>query len=365
LLARHFDAQFSGAKLVTELAIHVDPMVDFLVGLLNTPSPTGYHVEAIEYAHRAFEALAIPNLTLTTTTKGALLAIWKGRASDSPRGVTGHVDTLGLMVREIKPSGRLKVVPIGGIMWGGVEMEGVTVRTHDNRRIRGTMLPSNPSTHVNREIQTSPRNADTMEIRLDARTKNAEETRALGIDVGDFVFVDPRVEVGEAGFIRGRFLDDKAGVAVMYGAVTALRDAGLQPVQDTAFLVANYEEVGHGGASGWTFPMTELLAIDMGAIGEGQNSDEFSVSICVKDGGGPYHFDMNNKLRRLADQFQIPAKVDIYINYASDGTAYWRAGGDAKVGLIGPGVDCSHAYERTHREALHHSADLLARYLLD
>jgi putative aminopeptidase FrvX len=350
---------------LADLNINLDAEVEFLVGLLNTPSPTGYHVEAIDYVRQAFEKLAIPNLSISTTTKGALLAVWKGQSESARRGVTAHVDTLGLMVREVKPSGRLKTSPLGGIVWPGLEMEGVTVRTHDNRRYRGTMLSENPSSHVNRDIFTKERTVESMEIRLDVRTRSAEETRALGIEVGDFIFIDPRIEVGATGFIRSRFLDDKACVANIYGALMALRDAGLQPAQDTAFLIANYEEVGHGGASGWPFTLAELLAVDMGAIGESQNSDEFSVSICVKDGGGPYHFDMNNKLRRLAAASQIPYKTDIYVYYASDGTAYWRAGGDAKVGLIGPGVDASHSYERTHRDALLHTTHLIARYLLD
>lgn len=348
-----------------DFSIQVNTVVDFLVGLLNTPSPTGYHPEAIAYVQAAFASLEIPGLALRTTGKGALLAVWPGQAADARRGVTAHTDTLGLMVREIKPSGRLKTSPLGGIMWGGIEMEGVTVRTHDNRRCRGTVVPVNPSVHVNPNIQKQERSADTMEIRLDARTTSAEETRALGIEVGDFIFLDPRVEVSETGFVRGRFLDDKASVACIYGALRALKDAGLQPAQDTAFLIANYEEVGHGGSAGWPFELDELLAIDMAAIGESQNSDEFSVSLCVKDGGGPYHFDMNNKLRRLAAENDIPLKTDIYVFYSSDGTAYWRAGGDARVGLIGPGVDCSHAYERTHRDALAHTAHLLARYLVD
>jgi putative aminopeptidase FrvX len=269
------------------------------------------------------------------------------------------------MVRAIKPDGRLKVVPLGGVMWGGAEMEGVTVRTFDNRRFRGTLLPQNPSVHVNGNIQKSERSAATMEIRLDAFTTSAAETHALGIEVGDFVFLDPRVETSDNGFIRGRFLDDKAGVACIYAALQALKAAALRPAQDTAILIANYEEVGHGGAAGWPYELAELLAIDMGAIGEDQNSDEFSVSICVKDGGGPYHYSMVKKLRRLAAAHDIRFRPDIYINYSSDGTAYWRAGGGARVALIGPGVDASHAYERTHHDALQHTAHLIARYLLD
>ncbi|MBZ0291261.1 MAG: M42 family metallopeptidase [Anaerolineae bacterium] len=343
----------------------MDAVTNFLVDLLNKPSPTGYYAEAMDFVAMNFAMLEIPGADLYVTPKGALIFTLQGRRHDAPRGVTAHVDTLGLMVREIKSSGRLMVNALGGIMWPGIEMEGVTVRTYDNRRYRGTVVPENPSSHVNREIATSPRNADTMEIRLDARTSSAEETRALGIEVGDFVFLDPRVEVSDSGFIRGRFLDDKAGVAAIYGALQLMKENNLTPAQDVAFLIANYEEVGHGGSAGWPYELAELLAIDMGAIGIGQNSDEFSVSICVKDGGGPYHFQMVQKLRRLAAAHKIPYKTDIYLYYASDGTAYWRAGGDARVGLIGPGVDCSHSYERTHREAIEHTTHLLIRYLLD
>ncbi|MBZ0299388.1 MAG: M20/M25/M40 family metallo-hydrolase, partial [Anaerolineae bacterium] len=291
---------------MANLTIPVDAAADFLVDLLNKPSPTGYTVEAIDYAGECFTALAMPGMRVQPTEKGALLVTLPGQKQDAPRGVTGHVDTLGLMVREIKSTGRLKTSPLGGIMWGGIEMEGVTVRAYDGRRYRGTVVPVNPSVHVNRNIRTQERSDETMEIRLDARTRSADETRALGIEVGDFIFLDPRVEVSDTGFIRGRFLDDKAGVAAIYGAVRALNEAGFQLAQDTAILIANYEEVGHGGAAGWPYPLAELLAIDMGAIGESQNSDEFSVSICVKDGGGPYHFDMTHRLRQLAEAHDIP-----------------------------------------------------------
>ncbi len=348
----------------TELNINMEKTMQFLVNLLNTPSPTGYHVEAIEFVRSQFELLAIPELTMKLTKKGALLITVQGENHEKAVGMTAHVDTLGLMVKEIKPSGRLKCTRLGGMLWGGVESEGVTVRTHENMRYRGTIAPSNTSTHVNSKIQTSERNDDTMEVRLDIRTNNAEETRAFGIEVGDFVFVDPRVERSDAGFIRSRFLDDKAGVAAIYGGLLALKDAGVRPAQTSHFLIVNYEEVGHGGANG--FPeIEELVTIDMGALGQGQTGDEFSVSICIKDAGGPYHFDMNNKFRRIATANNIPFNTDIYTYYASDGTAFWRAGHDARVGLFGPGVDASHAYERTHEDSIEHTTHLIARYLLD
>jgi putative aminopeptidase FrvX len=349
---------------VTDLVIDLQAMTDFLVGLLNVPSPTGYHREAIAFTRAAFEALNVPNLMIAETRKGALLLTWQGDTNADPVGITAHVDTLGFMVKEINANGSLKLTALGGINWSGAEFENCTVRTHDDRRYRGTIILTNPSTHVNRDAHKKERNEDTMELRLDARTTSRAETELLGIGVGDFILLDPRVEVTDTGFIRSRFLDDKASVATIYGAVKAMHAAGLRPAHDSYLLISNYEEVGHGGASDFPADLAELVTVDMGAIGNGQNGDEFSVSICVKDGGGPYHFDLNNKLRAIATEHHIPHKVDIYVYYASDGTAYWRAGGQARVALIGPGVASSHGYERTHQDALLHSAHLIARYML-
>lgn len=349
---------------MTDLNIDIDTQLKFLIDLLNIHSPTGYHAEAMDFCHEQFATLDIPDMTITRTNKGAVVVHWKGEADEEPRGVTAHADTLGLMVKEIKNNGHIKCTKIGGLTLSGAEYENVTVRTHDNRRYRGTFLPVNPSSHVNRDIENK-RSLNNMEVRLDMRVESAFDVMELGIAVGDFVFLDPRMEyVEESGFLRSRFLDDKAGVANIYGAIIALHEKGLRPTQDTTFLIANYEEVGHGGSAGLPDNIVELLTIDMGAIGEGQNGTEYTVSICVKDRGGPYHFDMNSKLRDLASAHKIDYRMDIYVYYSSDGTAYWRSGGDARVGLIGPGVASSHAYERTHIDALKHSTHLIAQYLL-
>lgn len=350
---------------MTVLNFDVDAMTDFLVKLLEAPSPTGYHAEVMPVVEKTFTDLDFPNTSITTTNKGALVIHVKGEDDSAPIGITAHVDTLGFMVKEIKSNGRLKMTNLGGINWAGAEFENCTIRTHDDKRYRGTVILSNPSTHVNRNAHKADRNADTMVVRLDARTTSRKETEELGIGVGDFIFLDTRIEVTDTGFIRSRFLDDKAGVAVIYGALASMKAQNYIPKQDTYILIANYEEVGHGGSAGFPDDLAEVLSIDMGAIGDGQAGDEFSVSICVKDGGGPYHFDMNNKLRRLCEDHEIDYNVDIYVYYSSDGTAYWRAGGDAKVGLAGPGVASSHGYERTHKDALEHSAHLIARYMLD
>lgn len=347
-------------------AINVDRMVDFLVGLLNTPSPTGDTDRAIAYIQDAFSnSLAGIGLALEVTPKGILVGTWPGEQNDAPRALTAHVDTLGAMVQTIKDSGRLRMTQLGGWSWTSVEGEGVTIFASNGQTYRGTILPTAASVHAySSKERNAPRDADNMEVRIDARTTSAKETRALGIRVGDVIAFDPRVEVLDNGFIRSRHLDDKAGVAVVFGALDALMEAGLQPRQETTVHISNYEEVGHGAATALPSNLTELLAIDMAVVANKQESDEFSVTICAKDSAGPYHMGMRRELEALAEKHGIPYRTDVYPYYGSDGESFWRAGGDVRVGLIGPGVDASHHYERTHRDALENSAKLIAAYLL-
>lgn len=343
-------------------AINSDFLINFLTRLLNTPSPTGFAQSAVTLTQQTLAAF--PELTLSQNRKGALLAEWPGEAHVTPRGLTAHVDTLGAMVKDIKPNGRLKLTQIGGYAWNAIEGEGVRVFTTAGATVRGSVLLNMASSHVyGKLVGETKRDEETMEVRLDARTTNPEETRALGIEVGDFVALDPRVEVTN-GFVRSRHLDDKACVACIVAAVKALHDAGLKPKQRTHLLISNYEEVGHGAATGFPPDLAELVAVDMAALGDGQTSDEFHATLCVKDSGGPYHYGLSQTMRELAVEHAIPYKVDIYPYYGSDGEAYWRAGGDVAVALIGPGVDASHNYERTHTEALIATTQWILAYLL-
>ena len=339
-------------------------LLDFLLKLLNTPSPTGFTEPAISFTEQVLKEL--PTVGLSRTRKGALLATLRGDDDETPRALTAHVDTLGAMVKEIKGNGRLKMSRIGGFAWNTVEGEGCTIYTRSGRQVRGSILLVKASSHVFSisEVNEMKREEDSLEVRLDARSGSEMETLDLGVQVGDFIAFDPRVEMN-AGFVRSRHLDDKACVANILAAVKALSDAGLQPAQTTYLHISNYEEVGHGAASGFPEDLAELLVVDMAAVGEGQTSDEFHATLCVKDSGGPYHHGLNEHLRQLADLYAVPHKIDIYPYYGSDGEAYWRAGGDVAVALIGPGVDASHNYERTHVDGLLATTQWVVAYLLD
>ena len=337
-------------------------LLDVLSKMLNIPSPTGFTDSAVDWTEKALAVF--PQLQSSRTAKGALLATWQGNQPGTARALAAHLDTLGAMVKEILPSGRLRLTNLGGLNWASVECEACTIFTADGRTWRGSLMPNKASAHVHgKDAVEEKREAASMEVRLDARVLDSEETRELGIEVGDFVAFDPRLEVVN-GFVRSRYLDDKACAACMLAAIKALHEAGLTPNRTSHFFFSVFEEVGHGASAGIPADIDELVVVDMAAIGDGQASDEYNVTICVKDSSGPYHHGLSQHLRHLAEENEIPFKVDIYPYYGSDGGALLRAGADAAVALIGPGVDASHSYERTHMDALLGTTQWIMAYLL-
>lgn len=334
-----------------------------LVELCQTPSPTGLAEPAVALVERELRALGVAT---SRTRKGALVARLEGRETARPRALSAHVDTLGAMVKGIKENGRLWLTQVGSYAWATIEGEYCLVHTQGGDAIPGTILTTRASAHVHgQELARLERSELTIEVRLDARTASREATQMLGIAVGDFVSFDPRTRVTEAGYIKTRHLDDKACAAVLLGLAQALREGGLTPAQTTYLFITNYEEVGHGAAAGLPADLAELIAVDMAAVGDGQTSDEHAVTVCVKDSSGPYDHDLSNRLRRLAGVEGVPFRVDIYPYYSSDASAALRGGGEFRAALVGPGVDASHSWERTHRDALEATARLLLAYVLD
>lgn len=336
-------------------------IIQTLKELVEIPSPTGFTDQVIDYIEKRFISR---NVAMRRTNKGGLLVTVPGQQSDAQRFLTAHVDTLGMMVKEIKSNGRLRLSRIGGFSWQTVDGEYCTIHLSDGRQVTGTILAAHTSVHVyGNEVSKRERNEESMEVRIDAEVSSLEEVQELGIEVGDFVSFDPRFEITETGFIKSRHLDDKASVAILLVLLEDLVQSEKSLPYTTHFYFSNWEEVGHGGSVPIPEGVREYLAVDMGAIGEGQTTDEYSVSICAKDSSGPYHVAFRNHLVNLAKEAGIDYKIDLYPYYGSDASAAVRAGHDVIHGLIGPGIDASHAFERTHRKSLENTYRLIDAYL--
>ncbi|MGE7903944.1 M42 family metallopeptidase [Peribacillus sp. NPDC094092] len=340
--------------------IEEEEIVSYIKELVSIPSPSGYTDQAISYAAGFMEQRKVP---YKITNKGALLATLKGEDDGKHRLLTAHVDTLGAMVKEIKANGRLKLTMIGGFRWNSVEGEYCKIHTGDGAIITGTILINQTSVHVYKNAGDAKRDDETIEVRIDAVVKTKAETEAIGISVGDFVSFEPRVEVTDTGFLKSRHLDDKASVGILLHIIDLISAGKIKLAYTTHFLISNNEEIGYGGNSNIPEKTVEYLAVDMGAIGDGQSTDEFSVSICAKDSSGPYHYKLRQHLVALAKANAVDYRVDIYPYYGSDASAAIRAGYDVVHGLIGPGIDASHAFERTHVSSLMHTANLILHYI--
>lgn len=331
-----------------------------LCDLLNIYSPTGDTENAISFMEDELKKLHIKT---TRTNKNALVATILGQEEDAIT-FSAHVDTLGLMVKEIKQNGRLSFSLIGGFSPTSVETENVFVKTFDGKLIPGTVLYNEASVHVYDTTTTQMRSIKNMEIRLDEVVETKEDVEKLGICVGDFVYIDPRCRVYESGFIKSRHLDDKACIASIMGVLKYLTENNITPKKTINFLISNYEEIGHGSSY---IPKNtkEFFAVDMAAPGVGQTSSERAVTICAMDSTTPYDLSIRNKLKEIAIKNNIDYRIDIYPHYGSDATAALRAGHDIKTALIGPGVDASHSYERTHILGIENTYKLMLCYILN
>lgn len=332
--------------------------IDKILTLCKIPSPTGYTHEIIARIAKEMKEMGFePELS----RKGSLSVCLGGEGDHLI--LAAHVDTLGLMVRSVKGSGRLRFTHLGGFPANNIEQENVMVHTRDGRSYTGTVYINEPAVHVNRDSGAAKRNDEGMEIVLDEVVKNRADTLALGINGGDFVSLDPRTSLTPSGFIKSRHLDDKASAGILYALAREIADGKLIPQRKISILFTTYEEVGHGASSGFADDTVEMISVDMGAIGDDLETDEYKVSICAKDSGGPYNYEVTTALINLAKEHKLDYAVDIYPYYGSDVEAALRAGHDIKHALIGPGVFASHGYERTHTKAIENTLLLLRAYI--
>jgi len=331
--------------------------------LLSTPSPSGFCMNVIRKVREEAEKLGFP---VESTQKGNAIVSIAGEAGPEAGtlALTAHVDTLGAMVRSVKPNGMLRFTSVGGYAMQSVENEYCLVHTRDGRTYEGTVLSVHPSVHVYSDMKELKREEANMEIRLDETTGTKEETEKLGIAPGDYVSWDPRTRFLPNGWIKSRHLDDKASVAALFGVLEWLKRENVRPARNVKLIVSTYEEVGHGSSS-VPIDVTEMIAVDMGALGDDLSATERDVSICAKDSSGPYDYGMTSKLIELARREKLPHAVDVYPHYGSDASAALRGGADIRAALIGPGVHASHGMERTHSDAVVNTAALLIAYLMD
>lgn len=339
---------------------YVDYLLLLMKELLDIPSVSGSTEAAMKRVGREFDALGIKT---HMTNKGAIYGTIPGKDDEHQRLVNAHIDTLGAIVSEILPSGRLRLSQIGGYSWNTYEGENLSIHTGSGKIISGSMMYEKSSVHTfPEEARHKDRVDENMEVRIDADVYSAQDAVELGIGVGDFVSFEPRCVILDNGYIKSRYIDDKSCVALMFAAMKYIRENKIVPSCTTHFYVANYEEIGHG-ISYIPEKTNEMLSLDIGTVGIGRNSDEHCVTIIAKDSRTPYDVGFRRRLENMAKAEGISYRVDVPNRYGSDASLCVIRGADVNFACIGPGTDASHHYERTHMDALINSMKLLLAYL--
>lgn len=338
---------------------YIDYVIEVTTKLLAIDSPTGYTKEATDFVMEEYRKLGYEP---KKTTKGQVLVEIGGNDKEDGYLLAAHTDTLGAMVSEIKANGNLRVSPLGGLNPNNAEAENCRIITKFNGSYEGTMQLDNASVHVNGDYSDTKREYKTMEVVVDEPIKSAEEAKALGIMVGDFVCFDPRTTVTSKGYIKSRFLDDKLSVGILLGLAKAIKEENVTLEKTWYHYITVFEEVGHGGAASIPDGVKEVISVDMGCVGDGLTCTEHQVSICAKDSRGPYHYDVVKALIEVAKENNVDFAVDVYPYYGSDVDVTLSAGYDIRHGLIGPGVYASHGYERSHVDGVTQTFLLLLSY---
>jgi peptidase M42 family hydrolase len=338
-----------------------DYLLDVLARLLSIPSPSGMTDAIVVAVSAELDKIGVP---YSLTRRGAIRADLEGGRHSPDRAIVAHLDTLGAIVKQLKPNGRLELAPIG--FWSSRFAEGArcTVYCDDERRYRGSILPLKASGHTyNEEIDSQPVAWTNVEVRLDERSHSLEDLARLGVNIGDTLSIDSRAEFLENGFINSRHLDDKAGVAALLAVAKAIRDNGQTLPVDCHLLFTISEEVGVGASHILHGDVAELVSIDNGTIAPGQNTSEYGVTVAMQDSSGPFDWHLTRHLLGLCREAGIEHSRDVFRYYRSDAAAALEAGNDIRTALVCFALDASHGYERTHIDSLLALAELLYAYV--
>jgi putative aminopeptidase FrvX len=326
---------------------------------MSIDSVTGQYIEMQNYLLKVIAELGFNSKTLH---KGGIIVDAGGEGN--PLLVTAHADTIGMMVRHINPDGTIKVCKVGGLYAYHTERENVRIQTRDGKIIIGTVQRKNASVHVtedelDKEVADFDKNSFVV---LDEDVKSAEDVRKLGIEIGDYVAIDPRLTVSN-GYIKSHYIDDKALVVLIIELLKDIKNGKINPKRKLYLYISFYEEIGHGGSM---IPedVKDFLALDIACIGPEQTSDERKVSVFCKDSRFPYNVEMIKELEECAKSSGADYVLDIFTpHYGTDADPALVAGFDVRHGAIGPGTRASHGYERTHIDAIKSTYTLLAEYV--
>ncbi len=340
--------------------IDMSYLINTMERLIETPSPVGYYKEMKPVLEEIVTGLGY---TVTYDNRNTAYVTVEGEDPSKTVCISAHADTLGLMVRGINTDGTLRVRALGGINFANVEGENVTVHTRSGKTYTGMLVCAHHSSHAYDDAKTMERNENTVYVLLDECVKSKADVKCLEIGNGDYISIDPRFTVTESGYIKSRFIDNKAAMACSLALLKYMAENCVKPAYDTVFSFSFYEEIGFGGVY-VPEKISEYVSVDISILGPDAEGSEQAVTICAKDASMPYDYDLTNHLIDAAKRAGCDYAVDLFYRYGSDASQAIKGGNNVKAAIFGMGVYSSHGVERTHKKGIENTIKLMAAYVL-
>ena len=251
---------------------------------------------------------------------GNIIAFKEGKKNSPKLMLAAHMDEIGLLVKTVSKEGFLQFVKMGGIDDRVLLAQKVMVCT-EKGPLHG-IIGSKPP-HIQKEDERK-RVLASDELFIDVGAQSQEETRKMGVQIGDPVEFDIKFAKINKDIVIGKAFDDRAGCAVMIEIMKRLEKADC-----TVYAVGTVqEEVGCRGAVTSAFGIYPDLgiALDVTVSGDtpGVKEGEAPVklgkgpSLGVADGGLITHPKVLRLLIDAAEENKIPYQLEAGLGGTTD-----------------------------------------------
>ena len=265
------------------------------------------------------------------------------RAGDGPVVmVAAHMDEIGLMVKYIESDGFLRFVPIGGWFDQTLLSQRVFVHTRDGKMLPGVVGSKAP--HImDEEERKKP--VKIKDMFIDIGATSLADAQYMGAEIGSPVSPDRSLVRLGNGFVTGKALDNRAGVAMMVAAMGLLKG---RKVRATVHAVGTVqEEVGLKGARTSAYGLSPDVAIatDVTITGDHPGVTRTERPIAAGDGPVITVIDANGRgiivsrpvlrwLRGAAESASLPYQLDVGSGGNTDATAIHLTKAGIPTGVI-------------------------------
>ncbi len=242
--------------------------------LMTLPGISSHEKEVRNYIRKHMEKY--PSYEIIQDKLGGIFAYKKSNQKDAMTVlIAGHMDEVGLMVRQILPNGAIRLLPIGGLSGDVFISQMMFVYTKDGRKIPGIIGSVPP--HLKQANQVAIE-----ELILDCGATSKQEIMSWGVQVGDMVLYDtPFVESFNGKRILAKSIDNRYGCGLALEVIDAFDNVDL-PFNLVVGATVQ-EEVGLRGAETATnlFKPDLFIALDASPI-----NDVLDKESMAKLGGG-------------------------------------------------------------------------------